>query len=153
VLFVKVKVPWSHSSLHLYDSKNQGAYGKLKVHKESKLSQLLKLDEVWSAVSLLYVTPLKSNMKEITRFDADDLAFCDEILGKVSRSFAAVIRQLPSQLLVDVLVFYLVLRALDTIEDDTTAFSSAQEKILKLQEFYKVALVDPTWDVGRCRRS
>ena len=41
---------------------------------------------------------------------------------QVSRSFAAVIRQLPSELAVDILIFYLVLRALDTIEDDMDAF-------------------------------
>jgi farnesyl-diphosphate farnesyltransferase len=46
------------------------------------------------------------------------------VLGKVSRSFAAVIRQLPPQLLVEVMVFYLVLRALDTVEDDMTAFGN-----------------------------
>ena len=40
---------------------------------------------------------------------------------QVSRSFAAVIRQLPSELAVDILIFYLVLRALDTIEDDMDA--------------------------------
>ena len=78
-------------------------------------------------------------------FDASDLAFCDAILGKVSRSFAAVIRQLPSTMLVDVLVFYLVLRALDTIEDDMTAFGSHEEKIQELRKFHETALVDPTW--------
>jgi phytoene/squalene synthetase len=46
----------------------------------------------------------------------DNVAFCDDILGKVSRSFAAVIRQLPSGLCIDILIFYLVLRALDTVE-------------------------------------
>mmetsp|Transcript_148422 Transcript_148422/g.261967 ORF Transcript_148422/g.261967 Transcript_148422/m.261967 type:complete len:526 (-) Transcript_148422:6-1583(-) len=49
----------------------------------------------------------------------DDVAFCDEILGKVSRSFSAVIRQLPDELCLPVAVFYLVLRALDTVEDET----------------------------------
>jgi farnesyl-diphosphate farnesyltransferase len=41
---------------------------------------------------------------------------------QVSRSFAAVIRQLPRGLCVETVVFYLVLRALDTIEDDMEAF-------------------------------
>jgi hypothetical protein len=52
----------------------------------------------------------------------EDTKFCDDMLGKVSRSFAAVIRQLPKGLCLDILIFYLALRALDTIEDDMTAF-------------------------------
>lgn len=129
-------------------SKKQGAYGKIKTHKESKLLQLLQVDEVWSALTLLYIQPLVSNLEtpHIQKtFSRNELLFCDEILGKVSRSFAAVIRQLPEQLLVDILVFYLVLRALDTIEDDTTAFPSMEKKIATLQDFYENALVDPKW--------
>lgn len=130
--------------------KKQGAYGKIKTHKESKLSQLSHLDEVWSAITLLYVSPLKSNLesKYIKQtFNASDLLFCDDILGKVSRSFAAVIRQLPETLLVDVLIFYLVLRALDTIEDDMTAFESNDVKIQHLLDFHKTALVDRAWSM------
>jgi farnesyl-diphosphate farnesyltransferase len=78
-------------------------------------------------------------------FNAADLKFCDDILCKVSRSFAAVIRQLPPSLLVDVLIFYLVLRALDTVEDDMTAFESNEIKIGHLMEFHKTALSDPKW--------
>ena len=39
---------------------------------------------------------------------------------EVSRSFAAVIMELPEELREAVLVFYLVLRGLDSIEDDMT---------------------------------
>lgn len=128
--------------------KKQGAYGKIKTHKESKLSQLYHLDEVFSAISLLYLNPLRSNIDTPyirSTFNATDLKFCDEILQSVSRSFAAVIRQLPPTMLVDVLVFYLVLRALDTIEDDMNAFSGNEEKIMHLSLFHQTALVDPTW--------
>lgn len=45
---------------------------------------------------------------------------------QVSRSFAAVIRQLPKILATDIVVFYLVLRGLDTVEDDMTAFEDNQ---------------------------
>ena len=45
---------------------------------------------------------------------------------QVSRSFAAVIRQLPKVLVTDIVVFYLVLRGLDTVEDDMTAFEDIQ---------------------------
>jgi farnesyl-diphosphate farnesyltransferase len=128
--------------------KKQGAYGKIKTHKESKFSQLCHLDEVFSAISLLYLNPLRSNIDTPyirSTFNAADLKFCDEILQSVSRSFAAVIRQLPPTMLVDVLVFYLVLRALDTIEDDMNAFSGNEEKIMHLSLFHQTALVDPTW--------
>jgi farnesyl-diphosphate farnesyltransferase len=109
---------------------------------------LSRVDEVFAAIYFLYVNPLKSNLHTPyirNTFDADDLAFCDEILVKVSRSFAAVIQQLPSTMLVDILVFYLVLRALDTIEDDTTSFPSQEVKIKYLLNFHKTALADPTW--------
>ena len=131
--------------------RKQGAYGKIKTHKESKVSQLMHVDEVFSAVSLLYISPLKSNLENDyvkKTYNADDLAFCDEILCKVSRSFAAVIRQLPPTLLVDVLIFYLVLRALDTIEDDMTAFENNDIKVKHLMSFHKTALVDPEQSCG-----
>ena len=110
----------------------------------------MQFDEVFSAVSYLYINPLKSNLDTPyirETFDKDDLAFCDEILVKVSRSFAAVIRQLPSKLLVDILIFYLALRALDTIEDDTTSFPSSEVKIKHLLSFHKTALGEdqPDW--------
>ncbi|KAG7368254.1 farnesyl-diphosphate farnesyltransferase [Nitzschia inconspicua] len=129
-------------------SKKQGAYGKIKTHKESLFKQLLHVDEVFAALYFLYVKPLKSNLETPyirDTFDANDLAFCDDILVKVSRSFAAVIQQLPSTMLVDILVFYLVLRALDTIEDDTSSFPSQEVKIKYLLNFHKTALADPTW--------
>ena len=113
----------------------------------------MHLDEVWSAITLLYLSPLKSNLEseQIKKtFDAADLAFCDDILCKVSRSFAAVIRQLPSEMLVDVLIFYLVLRALDTVEDDMTYFDTNEEKVKALLSFHKTALVDPEWTMMGC---
>lgn len=112
------------------------------------IKQLSHLDEVFAAFYFLKVKPLKSNLEAAfikEKFDPDDLAFCDDILLKVSRSFAAVIRQLPSSMLVDILIFYLVLRALDTIEDDTTAFESNDIKIKHLTNFRKTALSDPKW--------
>jgi len=131
-------------------SRKQGAYGKVKTHKESTLSQLSHVDEVFAALTLLYLKPLKSNLDTDyirNNFPAEDLAFCDDILVKVSRSFAAVIQQLPSTMLVDILVFYLVLRALDTIEDDTTAFASNKIKVNHLLSFHKKALKNKKWSM------
>jgi farnesyl-diphosphate farnesyltransferase len=114
--------------------------------------QMLRLDEVFAALKLLYLQPLHSNLDSpllIDMFPRDELVFCDEILEKVSRSFAAVIRQLPPSLLVDILVFYLVLRALDTIEDDTHAFDGSHEvKISHLLAFHKTALQDKLWKMS-----
>ena len=81
--------------------------------------------------------------------------WCEEILCSVSRSFAIVIQQLPFRLRVSICIFYLVLRGLDTIEDDMDAFdspSSSQgtggtgsagrksfaEKVSLLENFHKI---------------
>ena len=136
------------SRRNLDSKKKQGSYGKVQIHKESKFSQLRRIDEVWAGFSVLYFNRLKSNLGAsyiLQTFNASDLAFCDEILGKVSRSFASVIRQLPPDLLVDVMIFYLVLRALDTIEDDMESFNDNKEKINYLLSFHKTALIDPKW--------
>eukprot|EP00239_Pterosperma_sp_CCMP1384_P006392 CAMPEP_0197856264 /NCGR_PEP_ID=MMETSP1438-20131217/28246_1 /TAXON_ID=1461541 /ORGANISM="Pterosperma sp., Strain CCMP1384" /LENGTH=429 /DNA_ID=CAMNT_0043471669 /DNA_START=150 /DNA_END=1439 /DNA_ORIENTATION=+ len=61
-------------------------------------------------------------------------AFCYDILNKVSRSFAIVIQQLPVELRDAVCIFYLVLRALDTIEDDMSI--PQKEKLPQLLDFY-----------------
>ncbi|XP_057783134.1 squalene synthase 2-like isoform X2 [Salvia miltiorrhiza] len=58
-------------------------------------------------------------------------AFCYSMLHKVSRSFALVIQQLDTDLRDAVCIFYLVLRALDTVEDDTSIASEVKVPILK----------------------
>ena len=65
----------------------------------------------------------------------NDQDFCCAALTKVSRSFAAVIQQLDEHLKNAVCVFYLVLRALDTIEDDM--HFPRKEKLELLRSFYK----------------
>lgn len=60
------------------------------------------------------------------------------MLVKVSRSFAMVIQQLPPHLRTGITVFYLVLRGLDTVEDDMEAFAGNQaQKLLHLRQFYR----------------
>ena len=66
-----------------------------------------------------------------------DKQFCYAALGKVSRSFSAVIQQLPEDLKDAVCIFYLVLRALDTIEDDMQLNLAEKEPLLL--NFYKHA--------------
>lgn len=48
------------------------------------------------------------------------LVRCYELLDHTSRSFAAVIKELHPELRNSTMIFYLVLRALDTVEDDMT---------------------------------
>ncbi|KAL1984307.1 hypothetical protein VTN96DRAFT_9265 [Rasamsonia emersonii] len=56
---------------------------------------------------------------------------CFQFLKKTSRSFAAVIAELHPELLVAVCVFYLILRGLDTIEDDTSIPLATKEPLLR----------------------
>nr|D2K762.1 RecName: Full=Squalene synthase 3; Short=PgSS3; Short=SQS 3; AltName: Full=FPP:FPP farnesyltransferase SS3; AltName: Full=Farnesyl-diphosphate farnesyltransferase SS3 [Panax ginseng]ACZ71037.1 squalene synthase [Panax ginseng] len=57
-------------------------------------------------------------------------AFCYSMLHKVSRSFGLVIQQLGPQLRDAVCIFYLVLRALDTVEDDTSISTEVKVPIV-----------------------
>ena len=66
-----------------------------------------------------------------------DLEFCYKILKDVSRSFAMVIQQLPQEMRDSVCIFYLVLRALDTVEDEMDDHDSYQKQSL-LTNFYKI---------------
>jgi len=105
----------------------QGAYGKVTVHKQSLLQQLLQPLEVWAmfrykmgAISISG-GGLGDGLETFALVH-DDVEFCSIKLKQVSRSFATVITFLPNEpdapLRLAVAVFYLVLRALDTVEDD-----------------------------------
>lgn len=64
------------------------------------------------------------------------LRICFDLLDMTSRSFSAVIQELHPELLVPIALFYLILRGLDTIEDDMTLPLEKKEPLLK--EFYKI---------------
>ncbi|KYO41025.1 squalene synthase [Alligator mississippiensis] len=70
------------------------------------------------------------------------LRACYQHLNQTSRSFAAVIQALDGELRHAVCIFYLVLRALDTIEDDMTI--SLETKVPMLHEFHSY-LYQPEW--------
>jgi len=119
----------------------QGAYGKVPTHSSSKLDQLLRPLEVISALRFKFGSLLENSIKKQEL--SDTTAFCDDMLGKVSRSFAAVIRQLPPGLSLDICVFYLVLRALDTVEDDMDAYRGREaDKEAELRTFGAKRLTD-----------
>lgn len=60
-----------------------------------------------------------------------NLRFCYDMLNRVSRSFAVVIQQLPPSLRDAICVFYLVLRALDTVEDDMSIAQDIKVPLLR----------------------
>ena len=66
--------------------------------------------------------------------ESESLKICFTFLDKTSRSFSAVIQELHPELLVPVALFYLILRGLDTIEDDMTISIEKKEPLLR--DFY-----------------
>jgi farnesyl-diphosphate farnesyltransferase len=96
---------------------------KKKPSKAGKLLAILSEPSELVAVARLKLGALPSRSIPAPAGSSDeicaDVAFCDDMLVKVSRSFSAVIRQLPDELCLPVCIFYLVLRALDTVEDET----------------------------------
>ncbi|KAJ8606646.1 hypothetical protein CTAYLR_008390 [Chrysophaeum taylorii] len=120
--------------------KKQGGYGKVATHPSSSLLDLVLRPREVVAALWLKAVGFETNLASTD----PDVAFCDEMLGKVSRSFAAVIRQLPAGVCLDICVFYLVLRALDTIEDDMEySKDNPRAKEKRLREFFEVELRDP----------
>ncbi|CAK9304845.1 unnamed protein product [Gordionus sp. m RMFG-2023] len=99
-------------------------------------------------IDLLYeYVKFKSLMRNLTtKYIKDNFSLtaqnCHEFLILSSRSFAIVILSLNPDLSHAVCVYYLVLRALDTIEDDLTI--PLDKKLPLLEEFYN-NLYDTSW--------
>ncbi|KAI1252161.1 Delta(24)-sterol C-methyltransferase [Eutypa lata] len=72
--------------------------------------------------------------------EPETLKSCFYFLNLTSRSFSSVIQELNPDMLVPIALFYLVLRGLDTIEDDMTI--TAQKKEPLLREFNKYMKID-----------
>ena len=68
--------------------------------------------------------------------EAKSLNICFQFLEDTSRSFSAVILELHPELLVPIASFYLILRGMDTIEDDMTI--SLEEKDPLLRNFHSI---------------
>ncbi|KAK7416353.1 bifunctional farnesyl-diphosphate farnesyltransferase/squalene synthase [Neonectria punicea] len=69
-----------------------------------------------------------------TKNESPELQECFRFLNLTSRSFSAVIQELNHELLVPIALFYLVLRGLDTIEDDMTI--PIEKKVPLLRNFH-----------------
>ncbi|SCU96462.1 LAFA_0G06458g1_1 [Lachancea sp. 'fantastica'] len=109
-----------------------------------KLTQLLAHPvELKAALKLKFIRkPLYS--LDDTRA-SPELKRCFELLDLTSRSFAAVIMELHPELRNAIMLFYLILRALDTVEDDMTI--DPEVKIPLLREFdSKLDLQDWSFD-------
>ena len=66
--------------------------------------------------------------------ESETLQECFRFLNLTSRSFASVIQELNHELLVPIALFYIVLRGLDTIEDDMTI--PLDKKVPLLRNFH-----------------
>ena len=96
---------------------------------------ILKPDEMAALLKLKFGGKNINSHHKNSNIKKDyNLAYCYDTLDKVSRSFAAVIRQLPEEISDVVCLFYLILRGLDSVEDDMDL--SYEDKILLLREFY-----------------
>lgn len=71
-------------------------------------------DELISALKLKFLI----GKPKLSSNKGTDLDWCYELLIEVSRSFSLVIQELPNELRDSICIFYLVLRGLDTVEDD-----------------------------------
>lgn len=72
----------------------------------------------------------------------DTYAECFHYLNYTSRSFAAVVQALDEELRMPICIFYLVLRGLDTVEDDMTI--PLERRVQVLNAFWKY-LDEPGW--------
>ncbi|EGG00549.1 uncharacterized protein MELLADRAFT_50370 [Melampsora larici-populina 98AG31] len=84
---------------------------------------------------------------EASRIHYKSMKECWTFLDQTSRSFSAVIKQLEGELSRVICIFYLILRGMDTIEDDMTIEIKLKEKILKT--FYQ-KLEEPGWRFDGC---
>ncbi|KAJ3750130.1 squalene synthase [Lentinula detonsa] len=90
-----------------------------------------------------------TSMKEhaTSGWDRQTMRRCWEFLDMTSRSFAAVIKEVEGDLARTICMFYLVLRGLDTIEDDMTIPDDVKQPILR--SFHKLT-VTPGWTYNDC---
>jgi farnesyl-diphosphate farnesyltransferase len=99
--------------------------------------------ETWALLQYKYGGGEDAVLKKpATTSLSPDLKRCYELLGLTSRSFSAVIQALDDELRDAVCLFYLILRALDTIEDDMSIHIN--DKIDMLKSFH-YKLYDPEW--------
>ncbi|KAK9729759.1 bifunctional farnesyl-diphosphate farnesyltransferase/squalene synthase [Basidiobolus ranarum] len=77
------------------------------------------------------------------KFPRNTLFICYDFLDQTSRSFATVIKELDEELRDAVCIFYLILRGLDTIEDDMSIPTG--RKLSLLRSFHE-KIYEPGWN-------
>lgn len=116
--------------------------------KSSKLMEVMLHPDEAMALGRMYVAARQA--KKLANVGSPTWAFCYDMLNRVSRSFAIVIQQLPVELRNAICVFYLVLRGLDTVEDDMAL--NTKKKLRMLEDFcddiYKRDFVVPDCGEG-----
>mmetsp|Transcript_12908 Transcript_12908/g.36557 ORF Transcript_12908/g.36557 Transcript_12908/m.36557 type:complete len:448 (+) Transcript_12908:106-1449(+) len=114
------------------------------------IDSILYPGEIQAMVNMKYgghfsgVKAFKGRLEDLPA-DISDWDFCYAVLNKVSRSFALVIQELPETLKDGVCIFYLVLRGLDSVEDDQDVELGLKLKYLR--RFSEEVLTDPTWSI------
>nr|QIJ32332.1 squalene synthase [Sanghuangporus baumii] len=68
---------------------------------------------------------------ETSGYNRDTMKRCRHLLDLTSRSFSSVIKEVDGELARVICLFYLVLRGLDTIEDDMTIDDSVKQPLLR----------------------
>lgn len=104
------------------------------------LSTAIKPSEVGSVLRLKLASFQTKSYKQPLNELAGRLSdrdFCYAALHKVSRSFAVVIQNLPGELQDAVCVFYLLLRGLDSVEDDMNV--PLEKKLELLRNFHQLS--------------
>ncbi|THU98079.1 squalene synthase [Dendrothele bispora CBS 962.96] len=91
------------------------------------------------------ITAMKEH--ETSGWDRKTMRRCWYFLDETSRSFSAVIKELDGDLARTICLFYLVLRGLDTIEDDMTIPDEKKQPLLR--QFHKLT-VTPGWKFDGC---
>ncbi|CAA7013213.1 unnamed protein product [Microthlaspi erraticum] len=104
-----------------------------------RLSEIVRHpDEIYPLLKLRM--EIKKTQKQIP--PEDHWSVCYPLLHSVSRSYSHVIHQLHPELRNATCVFYLILRALDTVEDDTSIAKEVKLPILK--DFHR-HMYNPEW--------
>lgn len=99
------------------------------------LKELMGANNPSEIVAMLrYARQAKAARGELTASLDPHWRYAYESLCNVSRSFSLVIMQLEVHLRHPICIFYLVLRALDTVEDDTSTNGQLRQQICK--KFY-----------------
>lgn len=99
-------------------------------------------DEVVAMLKLKYARANAVHLPSSPNLSAD-FRWCYDMLPKTSRSFAFVIQELSDELRDAICIFYLALRALDTVEDDMSV--PLDKKIPILLQFHE-KLLQPGWN-------